>query len=156
MKKEYGNALQWRHYGRNSVSNHQPHHCFLKGLIRRRSKKTWKLRVTGLCAGNSPGTGEFPAQMASNAENVSIWWRHHVNGLFAWMLGTRILTGVLPENVIKVISIVCPAISLKLSCLKLTYWERMTHTCTENWVVIGSGGGLSLVRCEAIIWNNAD
>ena len=29
-------------------------------------------------AGNSPGTGEFPAQMASYAENVSIWWRHHV------------------------------------------------------------------------------
>ena len=28
-------------------------------------------------AGNSPGTGEFPTQMASNAENVSIWWRHH-------------------------------------------------------------------------------
>ena len=24
-----------------------------------------------------PGTGEFPAQMASDAENVSIWWRHH-------------------------------------------------------------------------------
>ena len=23
------------------------------------------------------GTSEFPAQMASNAENVSIWWRHH-------------------------------------------------------------------------------
>ena len=36
-----------------------------------------KLRVTGLCAGNSPVTGEFPAQMASNAENVSISWRHH-------------------------------------------------------------------------------
>ena len=36
------------------------------------SKKTSKLRVTGLCAGNSPVTGEFPAQMASNAENVSI------------------------------------------------------------------------------------
>ena len=35
------------------------------------------LRVTGLCMGNSPETGEFPAQMASNAENVSIWWRHH-------------------------------------------------------------------------------
>ena len=25
----------------------------------------------------STGTDEFPAQMASNAENVSIWWRHH-------------------------------------------------------------------------------
>ena len=43
----------------------------------RRSKKTSKLRVTGLCAGNSPVTGEFPAQMANNAKNVSIWWRHH-------------------------------------------------------------------------------
>ena len=40
--------------------------------------KTLNLRVTGLCAGNSPVTGEFPAQMANNAENVSIWWRHHV------------------------------------------------------------------------------
>ena len=39
--------------------------------------KRSKLRVTGLCAGNSPGTGKFPAQMASNVENVSIWWRHH-------------------------------------------------------------------------------
>ena len=46
-------------------------------LFRCRSKKTSKLCVTGLCAGNSPETGEFPAQMASNAENVSIWWRHH-------------------------------------------------------------------------------
>ena len=41
-------------------------------------QRTSKLRVTGLCAGKSPGTGEFPAQMASNAENVSIWWRHNV------------------------------------------------------------------------------
>ena len=72
-------SLRWRHNRRDSVSNHQPHDCLLKGLFRRRSKKTWKLRVTGLCAGNSPGTGEFPAQMASNAENVSIWWRHHVD-----------------------------------------------------------------------------
>ena len=40
-------------------------------------RKPSKLRVTGLCVGNSPGTDEFPAQKASNAENVSIWWRHH-------------------------------------------------------------------------------
>ena len=53
------------------------HGCLLNRLFRRKSKKTSKLRVTGLCAGNSPGTGEFPAQMASYAENVSIWWRHH-------------------------------------------------------------------------------
>ena len=37
---------------------------------RNKSKKTPKLRVTGLCAGNSPVTGEFPAQRASNGENV--------------------------------------------------------------------------------------
>ena len=69
--------LQWRHNGRDGVSNHQPHHCLLNRLFSRRSKKTSKLRVTDLCAGNSPLTGEFPAQMTSNAENVSIWWRHH-------------------------------------------------------------------------------
>ena len=43
------------------------------------AKKISKLRVTGLCEGNSPVTGEFPAQSASNAENVSIWWRHHAD-----------------------------------------------------------------------------
>ena len=57
----------------------QPHDCFLICLCRRRSKKTSKLRVIGLCAGNSPVVVKFPAQMASNAENVSIWWRHHEN-----------------------------------------------------------------------------
>ena len=71
-------TLQWHHNGRGSVSNHQHRDCLLNRLFRRTSKKTSKLRVTGLCAGNSPGTGEFSAQMASNAENVSIWWRHHV------------------------------------------------------------------------------
>ena len=71
-------SLQWCHNGGNGISDHQPHHCLLNRLFRRRSKKTSKLCVTGLCAGYSPVTGEFPAQMASNAENVSIWWCHHV------------------------------------------------------------------------------
>ena len=71
-------SLRWRHNGRYSVSNHQPHEYLLNRLFRRRSKKTSKLCVPGLCAGNSSVTGEIPAQMASNAENVSIWWRHHV------------------------------------------------------------------------------
>ena len=68
--------LQWRNNGRDGVSNHQPQHCLLNRLIGRRSKRTSKLRVTGLCEGNSPVTGDFSAQMASNAENVSICWRH--------------------------------------------------------------------------------
>ena len=69
--------LRWRHNDHAGVSNHQPHGCLLNRLFRRKSKNTSKLRVTGLCAGNSTGTGEFPAQMASYAENVSIWRRHH-------------------------------------------------------------------------------
>ena len=73
--------LRWRHIGHDSVSNHQPNDCLLNNLFRRRSKKTSKLLVTGLWAGNSPGAGEFPAQMASDAENVSIWWRHHATGI---------------------------------------------------------------------------
>ena len=49
-------ALEWRHNGRDGVSNHQPHQCLLDRLFRRRSKKISKLSVTGLCAGNSPVT----------------------------------------------------------------------------------------------------
>ena len=75
-------SLHWRHDGGDCVSNHRPRDCLLNRLFRRRSKKTSKLRVIGLCEGNPPGTVEFPAQMASNAENVSIWWRHHGRGLF--------------------------------------------------------------------------
>ena len=70
-------ALQWRHNERDRLSNHQPHDRLPNRLFGRRSKKTSKLRVTGLYEGNSAVTGEFPAQRASNAKNVSIWWRHH-------------------------------------------------------------------------------
>ena len=70
-------TLQWRHDDHNGVSNHQRLDCLLSRLFRHRSKKTSKLRVTGLCEGNSPVTGEFPTQKTSNAENVSIWWRDH-------------------------------------------------------------------------------
>ena len=58
-------SLQCRHNERDGVSNHQPYDCFLSRLFRHRSKKTSQLN------------GEFPAQRASNAENGSIWWRHH-------------------------------------------------------------------------------
>ena len=45
-------TLQWRHHGRDGVSNHQRLDCFINRLFRRRSKETSKLRVTGLCAGH--------------------------------------------------------------------------------------------------------
>ena len=67
-----GITLPWHHNGRGGVSNHQPHDCLLNRLFRHSSKKTSTFRVTGLCEGNSPVTGEFPTQRASNVENVSI------------------------------------------------------------------------------------
>ena len=53
-------TLHWRHNEHDGVSNHQPHGCLLNRLFRRRSKKTSKLRVTGLCVGNSPGPVNSP------------------------------------------------------------------------------------------------
>ena len=55
----YGNAdphsLLWSHNGRDGVSNNQPQDCLLNRLFGRRSKKSSKLRVIGIYAGNSPG-----------------------------------------------------------------------------------------------------
>ena len=53
-------SLRWRHNEHAGVSNHQPHGCLLNRLFRRRWKKTSKLRVTGLCEGNSPGPVNSP------------------------------------------------------------------------------------------------
>ena len=54
-------TLQWRHNGCDSVSNHQSHDCLLNRLFRRRSKKTSKLRITGLCVrGIYRGPVNFP------------------------------------------------------------------------------------------------
>ena len=51
-------TLQWRHNERDGVSNHQPYDCLLSRLYR--PKKISKLRVTGLCEGNSSVTSEYP------------------------------------------------------------------------------------------------
>ena len=61
-------SLQWCHNERDGVLNHQRLDCLPNRLFRRRSKEKSKLRVTGLCEGNSPVTSGYPAQGASNAE----------------------------------------------------------------------------------------
>ena len=65
-------TLLCRHNELNVVSNLRSLDGLLDRLLRRKSKKTWKLRVTGLCAGNSLLSGEFLSQRASNAENIPI------------------------------------------------------------------------------------
>ena len=60
MGELHSTSLQWRHNERDSVFKSPASRLFINRLFRRRSKKTPKLRVTGLCEENSLGTGEFP------------------------------------------------------------------------------------------------
>ena len=46
FRKDISPSLQWRHNGRDNVSNHQPHDCLLSRLFRHRSKKTSKFRAS--------------------------------------------------------------------------------------------------------------
>ena len=70
-------TLQWSHNEHDGIQITSLTIVYSSVYSRRRSKKTPNLHVTGLCEGNSPVTGEFPVQKASNAQNVSVWWRHH-------------------------------------------------------------------------------
>ena len=115
------NALLWRHNGHDGVSNHQSHECSLNRPSRRRSKKTSKLRITGLCAWNSPETGEFPAQMASNAEKgfhlmTSSWYAFtsglsfciHITGLVQDCGISHVLALKIPQPCTK--SLICVSV----------------------------------------------
>ena len=125
-------ALQWRQNEPDGASNHQPHDCLFHRLFRRRSKKISKLRVTGLCEGKSSVTAEFPARRASNAENVSIWWRHHglvtCNGV-SWTYTATCLDSI------------------------FLWWNIVDRPCTENiallWTLFASTRPCN--RIQAII-----
>ena len=58
-------SLPWRHNELDGISNHRRPDCLYNRLFRRRSKKTPKLRVTGLCAGNSPVAETFRLTITS-------------------------------------------------------------------------------------------
>ena len=55
----------------------QASRLFRQPFVQVQIKENIKPRVTDLCEGKSPVTGELAAQRASNAEYVFIWWRHH-------------------------------------------------------------------------------
>ena len=80
---EHASSLQWRQNGRDSVSDPQPHDCLLTRLFRRRSKKTPKPRVTGLCAGNSRKNFHLMTSSCLLIANACMsMWR--VGASFAW------------------------------------------------------------------------
>ena len=89
----------WFHYNdviMNTISSQITSPAIVYQTVRSgpdQRKHQSSIRVTGLCAGNSPGTGEFPIQMASNAANVSIWWRHHAM-ITSWNGNAFLITGI--------------------------------------------------------------
>ena len=127
-------TLQWRHNEHGGVSNHQCFDCLLNRLFRHRSKKTSKLRVTGFCEGNSPVTGEFPAQRASNAENVSIGWRHHdqrdPSSLDERGLTGRELRPLGKDWLTSSSGIYFPPVAIMRSCSRISSFLR----CGANWI----------------------
>ena len=75
--------LSVSHYN-DVIMNKMAFRLFTQPFVQAQIKENIKVRVTDLCAVNSPVTGEFPAQRASNTENVSIWWRHHAPVSLHW------------------------------------------------------------------------
>ena len=78
-------TLQWRNNGHDGVSNHQPSDCLFN-----RYSGTDERNIKAPChwpsCGEVTGTGEFPEQGTSYAENVSVWWRHHDLGIELYLV----------------------------------------------------------------------
>ena len=98
-------------------------------------RKKSKLRVTDLCAGNWPVTGEFPTQRASNAESVSIWWRHHGQSLWlveqtCWRTGSwgRCLRLKVVSSIHKTISVA----RFYKPVLTVTIFKELHRASLEN------------------------
>ena len=87
-----------------------------------------------LC-GEFTGTGEFPAQRASYAENVSIWWRHHVkNGVTQHNVG-------IPEFFqFYLLQSGSAALMIKLNTLIFGFWlfRMPLHGSDENYKKSGN------------------
>ena len=91
-------------------------------------KKTPKLHVTGLCEGNPSVTGGSPSQKASNAETVSIWWRHHV--ITPWKNNTYTI-----------------AISYRTCCMA----SLLTGRGLADWVTFSVVNGMSQHISETLL-----
>ena len=127
-------TLRWRHNEHDGVLNHQRLDCYFNRLFKRKSKKTSKLRVTGLCERNSPVTGECPAQRSRNAKNVSIWWRHHEK------LESSALSfaTVIQQAPIHALKMDIYEETLSVYCLHGGGGTWILHGCFVNWLMQSS------------------
>ena len=101
---------------------------------RHRSKKISKLRVTGLCEGNLPVTGEFLTQRDCNSENVSIWWRRHVESGLVRRPGSNPSTVPVSEQVVRAIR--CNVILRQLSVKRMELWQWNTTASSKHRRII--------------------
>ena len=137
-------TLQWRHNERDGVSNQQRLDCLFNRLFRRISKKTSKLRVTGLCEGNPPVIDGFPSQRISKLKMFPSmtsswypgmkvirdssglkWTRERTSScIFNWIMGnvTTIFNSDIQEFVWNVLIWYYGI---------LTYWQNYTSTHTR-------------------------
>ena len=143
--------LQWRHNGRDGVSNPVPR-LFAQPFDQTQIKKS-KLRVTGLCEGNTPVTGGFPSQRTSNAENVSVWWRHHgqsINrhGVNLLLLGYSTYYQHQNYHIFKCLVFMCTPVSFYVyagSCTpyeqfeygKLSQYQPQLSYFDNSWIMVG-------------------
>ena len=77
-------ALQWRHNERDRVSNHRRLDCLLLPFVQSQIKENIKAPCHWPLWGEFTGDSEFPAQRASNAENVPILCCHHGMKIIWW------------------------------------------------------------------------
>ena len=83
-------SWRWCHNERDGVSNHRVLHCLLNRLFshRKHQSSASLAFVRGIeleLELISTGDQWIPTQRASDAGNVSVWWRHHVQ-LMQWMI----------------------------------------------------------------------
>ena len=135
----------------------------------RRSNKISKLRVKGLCEGNSPVAGEFPAQRASNAESICIRLcttrigssvrRHAHDNAMTWKLWTYhrpYVVGIhrwqvdAPNN--------GPVIQTDTPCAsgaQLLYFPCYGQ-CTGSWLYMWISRGLRCFSVSTFEWNQCN
>ena len=146
--------LHWRQNDHDGVSNHQPHGCLLNRLFRCRSKKTSKLRVTGLCAGNSPGPVNSPHKRPVTRkmfpfDDVIMLYEYSNQPKMTWWEINSLSPGQNGRLFADDISI---CIFVNETFVFWSWFLRVQLAITQHWL----DNGLTPNRREAIIWTNAD
>ena len=118
-------------------------------LFWRRSRKASKLWVTGLCEGNSPVTGEFPAQRASDAKDVSIWWHHHASHFFVMFTFSYIIYGPINQSC-NIIYGKCKSheITAAAEIKKKSIWSQIS---ISGWLCVKLGNKFWLIPSTILV-----